>query len=347
MTRSLLVILAVLTASLLISSSTQAQTGIVRERLEGELERTEEVVGRAREVVLSTSSSAAKVAYDQAVALQTQAQERFRLGAGGGNWDMALTLTLKARKLAAEAIVAGRDTQQNETALLRRIERAQEMLEQAHEALGNSDRQMLVALYESAKQNLDRAWEFYRENQYRASLKLSNQVERAAEKLLQAANRNMQSGPNFERQAENVRRFLQQVREQIADCNAADAQELVEQAEESCQRAQQMEAQDQREAALRSLQAGRELADQALRRCEGDQNLVRRHERLRLQAEQLADQIGADNPQAKTLLDQGREQLELGYRYIEQNQFEAAVAALKAAQLSLDEAQRRVQSNGR
>lgn len=346
MSRLLSVILIVAAAFLLAVSMVHAQTGITRERLEGELERTDEAISRAREVVVATNSAAAKLAYDHSVSLQTQAREQYRLGSGpgNGNWEMSLRLTMQARQRASEAIAAGRETEQNEAALQRRLERAQDLLEQARLAVGDSDRQMLLALYESGRRNLDQAWEFYREQQYRAALKLSNQVERTAEKLLQAANRDLQRDQNFKRQTENVRRFIEQVRGQTADCAQLTAAPLLQQAEQAQLLARQAEEEGSRQAALRSLQSARELADQALRECTGDQNLSRRYERLMAQADRLNDEVNPGDQAARILLNQAREQLKMARGYIEGDQSQAAAAALKAAQLSLDEAQRRAQS---
>ncbi len=345
MLRLLSVILITAAGLLLAITSVQAQSGLLRDRLLSELERTDQVISRAREVVLTASSSQAKLAYDQAVTLQTEAQERFRLGPGGGNWDVSAKLTLQARVRAQEAIAAARDSQQNETALLRRLERASDVLDQARDAMGRTDQQVLEALYESARRNLDRAWEFYREQQYRAAVKLANQVERAAEKIQQAINRDAQRGQNFERQLENVRRFMDQVRQQTADCEDPQASQLMEQARRAFSLAEQVEAEGQREAALRALQNCRELIDQASRGCTGGSDLQRRYERLVDQTDRLAEDVVPGDSRSAHLLQQAREQLDLAHRYLEAGQIQAAVAALKAAQLSLDELQRRTQNN--
>lgn len=347
MTRLLSVMLITAAGLLLVTASVQAQNGILQDRLLSELERTDQVISRSREVVLTANSSQAKLAYDQAVNLQAQAQERFRLGPGSGNWEISAKLTLQARLRAQEAIAAARDSEQNETALLRRLERASDLLDQAHEALGHTDNQMLQALYESAQRNLDRAWEFHRKQQYRAAMKLANQVERAAEKILQAINRETQREQNYERQVENVRRFMEQVRQQTADCDNPQTTPLLEQAQRAFSLAEHVEAGGQRDAALRALQNCRDLADQASRGCSGEGDLQRRYDRLVGQADHLAEELDPGDRGSANLLRQAREQLDLARRYLEQNQFQVAVPALKAAQLSLDELQRRIQNTFR
>lgn len=320
---------------------------LVRDRLMGELDRTDDILTRAREVVIATNSPQAKVIYDKAVTLQAQALEQFQLGPAGGHWNFSSKLTLQARLRAQEAIAAGRDSQQNETALLRRLERAQDLLDQARGAFGQADHSSLESLYLSAERNLERAWEFFRQQHFRAALKLTNQVERTAEKMLQTLNREVQRDLNYERQVENARQYLDHVRDQIIGCESPSALQLIDQAEQSLRQALQYESEGNREASLRALQQSREAGTQATRECRGENNLLRRYERLLNQAERIGEEADAKDHGVRVLLGQAHTQLDLAHGYLEQNQVQAAIAALKAAQLSLDEAQRRIQDSTR
>lgn len=336
---------------LLVATAAFAQGGTTSDRIADELDRTDEVITRAREAAMATQSAQAKLAFEHAVKLQTQARAEFRQGPGGGRWELAMRLTLQARVKAQEAISAasgsGWGSQPNETALVRRLERADELLDQALEAVNQLDNQALVALYQSAQLNLDRAYEFYREQQYRASLKLANQAERTAEKLLHTANREARSDQNYERRRDNVKRFMEQAQEQMQKCIVPTTLQLQQRAREAFELAERLENSGDRAGALRALQNCRELTAQALRECAGEDNLQRRYELLRGQADRLVEELDPSNDGARVLLDQALTQLQLVDQALQQNELQAVIAALKAAQLSLDEAQRRIQNEVR
>ncbi|HOD67682.1 MAG TPA: hypothetical protein PK186_10680 [candidate division Zixibacteria bacterium] len=310
-----------------------------------ELKTTDEVLEQAREILPAVSPVPVKVSYESAVNLQAQAHEEYRLGPDPGRWEKALLLTIQARAKAQEAIAQsaslGGPTTPDETALQRRLERADELMAQAREALEPSADNSLQALYESARSKLDRAHGLCGERQYRAALKLAGQVERTAERVLQAATRAARDDFNYDRCRENVRRYFEQAGEQIAECESPSALLPMEQARQAMDMSEKQASEGDRAGALHALQTARELAAQALRECTGNDNLHHRHKTLRQQADRLGEAIGAENTDAFAFLAQARTQLDLAQAALEQGDRQAVVAALKAAQLSLDEARRK------
>jgi len=312
----------------------------VASRLQDELERTDEIIERARETVAATKSSKAKLALEQAVRLQNGdlgARYWFRQGAGNNNYQRSLSLTLKARDRARIALSAARATLQNDNALLRKLERAEEYLERVREMIqAAGDRAGPgVAIYQSAKDNLNRAWEFYRSNAYRASLKLVNQVERAAKKLINAANRLNREQNNYERRAENVGRLLDRTAENIAVCDSEPARRLMEQARQSLQIGDQSAAKGKYKAAQQALQTAHEMAVRASRECGGIAAYENRYEELRQKADRLAEQLRPDDRTGQEIMNQVQKQLSLAREYLDHDRDEAAVAALKGAELTL------------
>ena len=343
MKRTLLINITILLAILIPAAGILAQGQQVRERLQSQLERTEEILVRAREMVQSTKSSQAKVAYDDARRLQDMAMDQFRQGPGGQHWEMAAKLTMQARQRAQTALTAARTSEQNETALVRLLERTEEMLQRARGLIGETDIDALPTLYQSAKNNLDRAWEFYRDGQYRASLKIANQVERAAEKLLQQANRTARSEDNFQRRREQVGNAFALYQGRLDDCDSGTAARLMEQARAALQTAERFANEGNLQAANNALQQCYKLALQAGRLCGGAADLQLRYERLQDRADRLAEDIAPGDDQAARLLSQAREQLDLARDYLGNQQSEAGGAALKAAQLALNELQRHLE----
>ncbi len=344
--KRLLTNILIVSGMMVMAAAALAQSGQVRERLMDELQRTDEILIRAREAVISTSSSKAKLAYDQAVALQDKAKERFRAGPGGDNYQIAARLTVDARQRAQEAVSVARTVSQNESALLRLLERTDELMQLVQDALGASDDRAVAGMYQSARDQLDRAWSFYREQQYRASLKLAKQVERAARKMLEATNRDRHAEANYDRRLEEVRRFMEEVREHLSDCNSDAASQLAEQARRAFSLAERMAGEDNHQAALRALQNSREMAGEARAACVGEDNLGHRIDRLSDRVDRIYELVPLDNDAARTMLAQARQQIAMARDFLATDRLDAARAAAKAAQLMLSELQRQIESGG-
>lgn len=338
-TIAIITILAVAVAA----APLMAQSGqAMRERVQAELERTDEILERARDAVRQTESSPAKLAYEQGFRIQEGAWTQFR----GNAYAPAYKSTLQARERAQTALAAARNTMQNEDALLRRLERAEDLLQQARERLADSNGSgdALRAVYQSARENLDRAWEFYHGRQYRAALKLANQVERAARKLIASGSQQARADINYQRRAEIVHRFLTQAREMMGDCDSEAAYRLMEQARETYEMARRAHGESNHEAALQMLQNSHELSNQAMRECGGEQSIRARQSRFRTQADLLAEEIDPGDDLAHGLLAKVNEHLDTADAYARDGQIRAAVAALKAAELKLKELRRYVKN---
>lgn len=327
----------------IIASPILAQTDMQAEKVRTELERTDEVIERAVEAVRSTNAPMAAVALKRAMDFQREAR-----GCFNRRWHFkAYKLTFEAREQAKSALVRCRLTEQGETVVLRKLERAAELLERAKEAMPPGPEGRLRAIYESAKNNLNRAWEFYRIQRYRAALKLANQVTNAGQDILNAANRQIRRYAEFERRAEAVAELIAKAREKIAECSSDDALRLVEQAHKMYRLSGELASESKYAAALRNLQQARKMAIEASKMCNGVGALSRRYDRIRSEAHRLAERISPDDNTAKRLLKQVHEQLRLAEDSISREQTEAAAASLKAAHLMLNQLKKHLTGGGR
>lgn len=327
----------------LLATSGLAQTNAQRDKVRIELERTDEVIERAKEAVRSTNAPVAGLALQKAIELQKGARDWFH----HRRLLMAYNQTIKAREQAKSALVRCRLTEQGETVVLRKLERAAELLERAKEAMPPGPDGRLRAIYESAKNNLNRAWEFYRIQRYRAALKLANQVINAGQDILNAANRQIRRYAEFERRSEAVVELIAKEREKVAECGSDDALRLVEQAHKMYQLSRELASEGKYAAALRNLQQARKMAIEASKMCNGVGALSRRHDRIKNETDRLAEKISPDNDAAKRLLNQVYEQLQLAEDFINRQQTEAAAAALKAAHLTLNQLKKRLTAHDR
>lgn len=323
------------------------QSQNVTEQLRMRLEQTDDILERARETVFATNSPHAKVAYEQAVELQRRAWQLFRMGPGNNNYINANNLTLKARQKAADALKAARITVQSESAVLQRLERAENILDRVRQLAGNdgNNYQNLVDIYTSTRHNLDLAWEFYRSGQYKPAYKLANQVINASEKLLKRVNQYIQSKSNYERRMEAVRDYYEMVEGVISECSSQKAHRLVEQAKEVFQKAESLASEQHYIVALKNLQTAKSMVRKALKECRGVKPLEQRYEKLLAKAERLSDKIPSNDDMAQRLLAQAYDQLRLAKDKYEKNKADATVAALKAAQLTLERLETHIRSN--
>jgi len=325
-------------------SQSETDNGAIN-NLRHQLGQVRDLLDRAKDIVRSSNNPIAERALIEAMKLWENARDNF----DRGRYRIAAFLCRQAGEKAKAALSAARMAEQYEGAVVRRLERAGELLDRAKEAIASDDRQNLHAIYESARHNLDRAWEFYRSRIYKPALKLANQVEKTAEKIISASRDRIRIEEKFQRQLEKVNQLVEQARMTVADCDREAARHLLQQAEKSFGIAQEMEREHKPKAALQALKRARQMAIEAIRECQGMEQMLRRHERLRTQADRLSDMIspgsGASGDAARKLIRQAYEQLDLAREHIDKNQVEQAAASLKAAQLALSRAERHISNH--
>jgi len=336
---SIKIILSAIALSIFVSGVVQAQGGATDATVNAvrrHLEQNDRLIDKARESVHASNVPMAVLALKQAVDLQGRAWERFH----GRNYRLAKELAKSAEQNAQKAIAASRRTEENQDAVLRKLERARDLLEKAYSIAGDHQDQGLQNMLESARTNLERAWEFYREQQYRPAWKLANQTEGVAKKILRAAERAGLGESEYERRMEQIQNWLDRADQIIADCDSPKGKQLLEKAKESLQRAQRLAREGRYEPALKALQQAKRLGDQASRDCQGGERIQERLDRLTAQAERLSDQIQPGDGTAERLMATVRDQLRLSAEYITLEQPRSAVASLKAAELSMKQLER-------
>lgn len=318
----------------------QAQTGgTIIENIRLELQRTDEIIDRAREMVRASKEPTAALALEQAINLQKQAWDNFYKATIEG-FTFAHRLTQQAREQAKQALSSARFSEQGQDAVLSRLERTEDLLRQVHEEMPIPVDESLRTIFDTARRNLAQAWEFYRSGQYRPAVKLSNQVEKTAKRLLQIANRQQNFEANFQRRLEAVRQFIDRVEGESKNCQSEPAQNLIRNAKSALQSAEELASKGQYEAASRQLQQARKLAADAADLCGRAREFSGAIERLTNEAERLREQIRPGDENGKKLLEQVFGQLENAREFIARQDSEAAAAALRAAQLTLKQLQR-------
>lgn len=322
-------------------SFVSAQTGMRdQDRIRAELERTDQIIDHARELISQSNYAGARIILEAAVKIQSEAWKVFRDATRPSDLAVAKRLTLQAREQAQRAVSSGHAAEDNASSLQNKLERTTEMLSQARSMAGGHGNSRHQSVLDAAADLLDRAWEMYRNGQYRAALKLVNQAEETARKVVSATQQQQQRLGQLDRQAEMIRGGLDRVEATLAGCQSEVAQKLMEQAREAHRLAIQLRGEDRFSAAIQSLKNARKLAEQAARECRGGQSLSQRYDRLTAEADRLTDQVLPSDEQARKLFDLIREQLDLAKDYLDSGDTKSATAAMRAAELTLGQLRR-------
>ncbi|MBU0985457.1 MAG: hypothetical protein KKA42_16405, partial [candidate division Zixibacteria bacterium] len=196
----------VVLALLLVSSGVLAQgQERNRERAQAALDQTEELLLRAREAVQTSGNPQAGQLLQQAVTLQKSARQAFQTDA----YLVCMAVTRQAQQKATAAMASARISEQLEGAVLRKLERAGELLDQVRNEVAAGAVADLDVLLETGRESLSRAWEFYRRQEYKPANKLAEQVGRSAQKLLDMARRQDRGESQYDRRRENVRQIME------------------------------------------------------------------------------------------------------------------------------------------
>ena len=348
--KRLAVVIAVITGLGILAGFVPARANMCDD-IAAELNATDERIRDARGVVQSVTNTSAQGPLEQAEQLQRQAWDLFRTIDCGNPQQATILLaqvkqlTLQAREKALDASKTGRTAEQYQNSLRQRLEQASELIVRAREMLGGVSIAGHLSSLESASEALDHAWELYEGGQYRAALRLCSQVEQTARKVIDAASLDLRVAAQFEYQVELVRQGIERARNLLLSCHSEAAPGYLAQAQEALDQALQLQAQGGSQMALQALQNARKLAGQATRECRGGQPLQDRYERLRADADRLSAKAEPGDEVSGRFLATSYEQLKLAADYMAQNNSTSAAAALRAAELTLEQLKRHLRDS--
>jgi len=298
-----------------------------------ELERTNEVIRRAAEIVRAAAVPRAVDLLESAVRLQENAWERHR----GGQYGMAFTETREARNLAFRAVDVARSRFGPGTGPLdlepraqRMIENGQRAFERARECAGDPPPPVAQRVLELAASRLEEAQQALRDGKYDLAVEIAGQVGRALDDVCTGPRRE-----NVEQLVENVERLLERATPAVIETGNPNAINLLEQAQELLPQAREyLASRNQRLAAQQARQA-RELVLQALRLSElppDPQSVAQLLDDASRDLEAAAEAVrAAGNPEAGKLMDRALDHLARAHDMQAQKQTRAALAELRVA----------------
>jgi hypothetical protein len=324
-----------ITVSLLLSTAVEAQT---RANVERELQKTDDVIDRAREAVSASRNLKAENLLSMAVELQGGGREAGRQS----RYRLALELTLKAREKAYEAIGYTRKDEENEHVVLRAIERTDQIIDKAKDAAADLDRKRARSLMEMTTGSQQKAKEFFREHRLKMALKFTLKARENARRLVELARNGKRTSRLAEKELQRAYELIEKSSVIISRSQNQSAEELLGRA-----RSLQTEARDlaNQEAFSRSMemsQQARQMVEKALKLAEKDiapemaEQAIRQNEKLIRTGEE--EMKAAAVPEAVRIFEQGLSHQDMARKHLQEGKYQAALAEAKVANRLLSDA---------
>jgi len=329
--RTVLTALLMAAAGLILVIPAHAQTGDMGGRLEQELQRTDEIIQRATELVRDAGNAQAAELVKKAVAIQSEAHMSFR----NGRRAMSATQTKTARELAQRAMGLVMRPEERKERVQVELERTDEMLQGAKEKMTPDWPETAMALLSGAGRQQENAWEYYRADQLRPALRLTLQVREILRKL----QRQMAGNEPGEIRA-HVDQIVDLVRRAVREAEESGQRhriKLADRAREMLRRAQESMQDGRGRAARPHLEQAERLARQSLRvenRNDGadefETSMMRYQQELKALQERLSEFPSAE---ATRLVDESMEHHRLAREVAdgEEQAPERAMAELRIA----------------
>ncbi len=338
----LIAILVSASFSLISADSAQAQSQRCGDRVRTELERTTQILENVRDKIVSISNTVTPAQLDRARSLLTIAatvQEEAIKNCRAGHPLLAMRLTKEARDKAHAALGAVNTRDENESVVVRHLEKTDELLARVREHADGPPPPEVRARFERALEMQRRAWELYRSGNPLMALKLTREVDRTVRDLVRNARMDERLGKSLERQYENISNRLANLRDEIADCDNPQSAELLKKAEDALKQARELYANEHFQQAKTALRLAGELGHKAQALCGIQDRAGRRLETLTRRAARLEEQA-VDNQQALKLIHAAQSNLSDAEGLIADGLVRAATGQIKAAEMLLRQAQR-------
>ena len=261
-----------------------AQGGDMMGRLEQELQRTDEIIQRAVELVRDAGNAQAAQLVKKAIEIQTEAHISFR----NGRFAMCASQTKGARELAQKAMGLVQRPEERQDRVQLELERTDEMIQAAREEISPEWPETAMALLAGAQRQQENAWEYLRANQLRPALRLTLQVREMLRKL-----QHHMSGTRPDEIRREVEQIVELVRRASGEAEESGQRhriQLAERAREMLMRAQEALQDGRARAARQHLQQAERLAQQSLR-LENRQRGAEEFEAAMMRYEQRREQL--------------------------------------------------------
>lgn len=273
-TKTILTALA-LAGSLLAGGTTRAQMAL-RDQVEQELTRNQEMLAEAFSLVNQTNSIKARSSLRTAAFIQGQARQMFNQAEELLRNGKALLayqamvkakdLVFKAREAILRTIALAKEEARKEHSALRAMEMARKRLEEAESAARETDsRGATRKMLEQARIQLERARDNMREHLYGVAFQLARSSEDLSSRALALMRRGRQLRENLSAELDKTEAIVERLAERLERSPDPWAQALLRQARKLQQKARRAAKEGRPRLALEMTLRSRETAFRALR----------------------------------------------------------------------------------
>jgi hypothetical protein len=333
---------------------------MVQSRFESEFGRTNEVIGWAEtitnEAKLRIQSynradlEPVRLAIVKAEALLKIAktiQDRAH-GLGQGHMYLeGIKATVEARERAWQAVAAIRQAgerfvrqgEENENLVLRQLEKTDDLEDRVRQEMPTESSSAITALFDTARNNQLRAWEFYRNQNYRPALRLSLQAERTLMGIMERLQGRTGERNRLENQFRQTEQRLAQIENVANQCQNQQMAELYLKAREQFSEARRYHQSGDTDKAEGYLKSVQQMIRQIAQTCGDSENLNAMLRQMRTEAERMAESIrNSGNSAAQRFFETAMRHLAEAERFCNDGDSEACAANMKAAQMNLQRA---------
>jgi hypothetical protein len=244
----------------------RAQTTDDVGRLWGQIERNEELLAQAKELVAETNSIKARASLEIAAKLHQESKAQFGQGTGG-SLARAGTLAQKAREVILQTIAMAKREAKLEESAHKAIERATRRLEQGKQLVQNSSNDQVAPrkLLEEAHGQLQRSRDNMREHLYEVALRLAVSSADLSMRAINLVKRDVTDTELIQRELEKTDRVIERFREQIGDGDNPQAYRMLQEATDLQRKAKGNTANGKPRIALELTHKARNIATRGLR----------------------------------------------------------------------------------
>jgi len=310
-------------------------------RIEGELDRTDRIIERAKDQAGVTTSTNDRVTQllRQAEKLQGDARETYKPN-DRRTWAAAMKLTMSARDLARRALESGEIDVKAHESIRDLLESTKDLIDRAATIVGEHGDAEAKKLLDSGIWQLDRAQDAYHDENYRKAIRLAASASDLVQRAIQRARADTSGGPpSLDRALERTDTLIDELRAGIAENSNSNARDLLDQAVELQSRARKVMLSQRPGMALRlTAQAGQSALDGLL--------LLARNpsrgdvERALAVVDQLTSDLAPDvassgSPEAQVLLDSSRQRQTEAADHLAKGEFAAAIESARISEALL------------
>lgn len=222
-----------------------------RDKVQKELEKTQEILLLAQEIVMESSSLKGRLMLEQAESLQDQALENF-----SSSLRSTLKLTLEARQLAYQAIALVRQEMKTEVRIQRILEETNDRMAKVRDEIieHNIKADRIIKLLDEARNLMEKSKLESQQHRYQLSLKLAESARSRTLQAEQFARRVKVIKGTVERRLGLMEKLYERAAEQIDEQDNEQARNQLYLVEQQMARTKQLLVEHRYQAAKISLE---------------------------------------------------------------------------------------------